>query len=81
MIVSLLSQNVQGLNDSEKLDTVKNYYKSHLRKVDVICVQELKLRGDRLYAIKDTMWQGAVFFFFFTRGRTGRVVAGFVCGS
>ena len=62
MIVSILSQNVQGLNDLGKLDIVKNYFRSLLRKVDINCFQETKLRGARLQGIKDTMWPGAGFF-------------------
>lgn len=59
MKLNIISQNLQGLNDLEKVDIVRNYYKSLLRSVDVLCFQEHKLRGGRLLALHTKIWSQA----------------------
>ena len=62
MKVTIIHQNVQGLNDKAKLEVIKNYYRRHLGGAEIICFQEHKLRGARLQATSGLMWQGASFF-------------------
>ena len=62
MKITILHQNVKGLNEKAKVEVVKNYYKRYLGNTEVICFQEHKLRGAQLQAIKDLTWQGAGFF-------------------
>ena len=61
MKITTISQNVQGLNDSSKVDIIRNYYRTLLLETDVICFQEHKLWGDKLQAAH-IMWNGARFF-------------------
>ena len=62
MKVTIIHQNVQGLNEKAKGEVIKNYYRRHLGSAEIICFQEHKLRGARLQAISGLMWQGAGFF-------------------
>jgi hypothetical protein len=40
MKITLLSQNLQGLNNPSKVDTVSHYFQPLLISVDVLCFQE-----------------------------------------
>lgn len=62
MKLAILSQNIQGMNDANKVGVVQNYFRSHLHETDIICLQETKLRGAKHAALKDLMWRGAGFF-------------------
>ena len=61
MKIAILHQNVQGFNEKAKVEVIENYYRRHLGTTEVVCFQEHKLRGARLQAILDLMWQGASF--------------------
>jgi exonuclease III len=72
MKFTIISQNLQGLNDPVKVDVVKNYFRPIIPSVDIVCFQEHKLRGNRLTALKDAIWPRAAFFAkAWTRGRRG----------
>jgi exonuclease III len=62
MKITILSQNLQGLNNPSKVDIVRNYFRPLLASIDVLCFQEHKLRGARLTALKDRIWPRAGFF-------------------
>ena len=62
MKITTLSQNVQGLNNQAKVDLVQDYFRRHLRETEIICFQELKLRGVKFQALHKLMWAGATFF-------------------
>lgn len=62
MKLTILSQNVQGINDYGKLHIIQNYFGSYFSKVDIICFQETKLREPKLQGIKRIMWKGADFY-------------------
>jgi exonuclease III len=57
------TQNVQGLNDPNKIDIVKNYFRPYLPSIDFLCLQEHKLRGNTLAALKNLIWPRAGFYF------------------
>jgi exonuclease III len=48
MKLNLVTHNVQGLNDPQAPYLVKNYYQDGFRDIDILCIQEHKLRGDKL---------------------------------
>jgi exonuclease III len=62
MKVTIISQNVQGLNDETFSDQTRNYYSSHLHNLDVLCFQEHKLREPKLTTLGEKLWRGAKFF-------------------
>lgn len=62
MKLAIVSQNIQGLNSGPKTNIVPNYFRNLLRDTDIICLQELKLRGSKLQAIQNLMWAGAKFY-------------------
>jgi exonuclease III len=53
MKITILSQNLQGINNPSKVDIVSNYFRPFLASVDILCFQEHRLRGARLEALKD----------------------------
>jgi exonuclease III len=59
MKITIISQNLQGMNDDGFVDLVRNYYRNHLRDTEILCFQEHKLRGAKLLALKDRIWRGA----------------------
>ena len=61
MRITILHQNVQGLNEKAKMEVIKNYYRRHLDSTEVICFQEHKLQVAHLQAISGIMWQGVGF--------------------
>lgn len=63
MKVSILSQNLQGLNDVDKVARVINYMRKFLGSTHFLCFQEHKLRGARLFDLRDKIWATADFYF------------------
>ena len=47
MIVKAISLNVRGLNDPRKTDRLRHYFQELQGGIDVILIQEHKLRGDK----------------------------------
>lgn len=62
MIVTLASQNVQGLNEQNKHDVVRGYYRSLFKELDFLCIQEHHLRGTKLSSLSRSFWPQATFF-------------------
>lgn len=62
MNLAMLSQNVQGLNNPDSLNRVRNYYLPLLPKLDILSFQEHKLRGDKTLSLGRTFWPLAGFF-------------------
>lgn len=44
-----------------KKDIVQHYFRSLMREVDIVCLQELKLRGFKFQALDNFLWLGAKF--------------------
>jgi exonuclease III len=59
MKLTIITQNSQGLNGDLAIDLLKNYYKNHLKDLEVLCIQEHKLRGRKLETLKGKFWPGA----------------------
>jgi exonuclease III len=53
--------NVQGLNRNEAPYLLQNYLKDKLRDLDIICLQEHKLRGAKLLALGEQFWKGTTY--------------------
>ena len=47
MIIQAVTFNVRGLNDLRKLDRLRNYFQNINGGVDIILIQEHKLRGEK----------------------------------
>lgn len=62
MKLTLLSQNVQGLNNPEALNRVRNYFLPLLPQLDILNLQEHKLRGDKTAALGRAIWPLASFY-------------------
>jgi hypothetical protein len=62
MKITTMSQNLQGLNDDAFVEVVKNYYRRHIKDIEILCFQEHKLRGIKLQMLKDKIWRGAKYF-------------------
>jgi exonuclease III len=62
MKLSLLTQNVQGLNDPAAPQQLRNYLYPYFRNIDVLCIQEHKWRGDKLSGLGFKLWRQAHFF-------------------
>jgi len=56
MKVTIISQNLQGVNDLGKWDIVKNYYWPFRASIDFLYFQEHKLRGSRLVEFGKAIW-------------------------
>lgn len=52
MKLTIVSQNLQGLNDLVKVDVVRNYFRPLISSVDIFCVQEHKLKEAMVVALK-----------------------------
>jgi exonuclease III len=61
MKLRLWTQNVQGLNDPHAVNRIKNYYLSKFSSIDVLCLQEHKLRGQNLVDLHFKLWKQAMF--------------------
>lgn len=61
MKLRIMTQNVQGLNDTEAPSRVRQYYKDHLKSLDVLAFHEHKLRGEKLKALSTQVWKDALF--------------------
>lgn len=55
MNLQLLSHNVQGLNDVGKVVRLRNYLSPPLHSLDIVCLQEHKLRGPAIQALDSRM--------------------------
>jgi exonuclease III len=62
MKVTIITQNLQGINNPSKVDIVSQYFQPLLSSVDVLCFQEHRLRGEGLAALKTKIWPRATFF-------------------
>lgn len=59
MILTIVSQNVQGLNDPAAFNRARSYFRPLLPSIDTLCLQEHKLRGSRLVNLKNHFWSQA----------------------
>jgi len=57
MKLTILYQNVRGLNDPSAIDTLRNYI--HRDPVDILFLQEHKLRGQNALNIGRMLWKRA----------------------
>jgi exonuclease III len=62
MKISLLMQNVQGLNAPAAPYQIRNFLCTYLKNIDVLYLQEHKLRGAKLTDLKSKLWNQAHFF-------------------
>jgi exonuclease III len=62
MKVKIITHNVQGLNNPVAVSRLKNYYFPLLRDVDVLCLQEHKLREQNLLDLGQVLWPQATCF-------------------
>lgn len=62
MKLSILTQNVQGLNNPETLHRVRGYFFPLLPQTDILMLQEHKLRGDKATDLGKSIWPLATFF-------------------
>jgi exonuclease III len=62
MKVKIITHNVQGLNNPVAVNRLKNYYFPLLRDVDVLCLQEHKLREQNLLDLGQVLWPQATCF-------------------
>jgi exonuclease III len=63
MKITIMTQNVQGLNDPNKVDIVKNYFRPYLPSIDFLCLQEHKFRGNNVVTLKSKIWSRACFYY------------------
>jgi len=61
MKLTIITQNLQGVNCPLKIDIVKNYYWVLKSSIDVLCFQEHRLRGSKLLDFGRTIWPRAKF--------------------
>ena len=61
MKVHLLSINVQGINNDTKVGVVRDYIGNLSPRVDVLCLQEYKLRGDNVDKSIIMLWKNGNF--------------------
>jgi exonuclease III len=62
MKIHLISQNKQGLNAPTAPQRIRNYFSSYMQHIDIICLQEHKLRGAKLTDLGTKVWRQAHFF-------------------
>jgi exonuclease III len=62
MNLKLLSHNVQGLYTEFAPHKIRNYIAPLIRDLDVLCLQEHKLRGNKLKDLGFKIWRQAYFF-------------------
>jgi hypothetical protein len=62
MKVTIISQNAQGLNDLTKVEILRNYFRPLLSNIEILCLQEHKLQGNRLLALKNQVWPQGKFY-------------------
>lgn len=56
MILTIVSQNVQGLNDPDAFNQTRSYFRPLFLGIDILCLQEHKLRGSRLENLEQHFW-------------------------
>ena len=62
MKLNLISHNVQGLNSDVAVDQMRLFYSSKFHSLDMLCVQEHKLRGRAATEIGFKLWRQSKFF-------------------
>jgi hypothetical protein len=62
MKIRLITQNVQGLNASLAPARVRNFYSSSFKNIEILCLQEHKLRGKKLDELGFKIWRQAHYF-------------------
>ena len=62
MKLNLISHNVQGLNSDVAIDQMRLFYSSKFHSLDMLCVQEHKLRGWTTTEIGFKLWRQTEFF-------------------
>lgn len=62
MKITLISQNVQRTNNPAKVDVIRNYFWVLKSGIDFLCLQEHRLRGERLLAFGNLVWLRAKFY-------------------
>ena len=62
MKFTIISQNLQGMNDDAFVGLVRNYYRNYFRDIEALCIQEHKLRRIKLQALRNKIWRDAIFF-------------------
>jgi exonuclease III len=62
MKLNIFTQNMQGLNNPTAPQQLRNYVYPYLRNIDVLCIQEHKLQGDKLSGLSTKLWRQAHFF-------------------
>lgn len=55
---------MQGLNAPQALHILRNFYKEQLHNLDILCIQEHKLRGQKLTDLGSQIWHDAIIFAF-----------------
>lgn len=63
MRLTMISQNVQGLNNSDALNRVRSYYQPLFPSLDILSLQEHKLRGDKIRSLRRSFWPRAGFYY------------------
>jgi hypothetical protein len=61
MKLNLLTFNVRGLNEDAAMDSLKVYIQDFRPKLDILAIQEHKLRGDALQRLGTWLWRSATF--------------------
>jgi exonuclease III len=59
MNLNLISYNVRGLNDQMALDTLHHYLHGIMPKIDILMLQEHKLRNTQALQLGAKLWRGA----------------------
>jgi hypothetical protein len=62
MKLTIISQNLQGLNDPVTVGIVKNYFRPLLPSIDILYFQKHKLKGNQLVAFKIAIWPRTAFY-------------------
>jgi exonuclease III len=62
MKLNLITQNVRGLNAPATQTSLRNFFSSYFRDIEVLCLQEHKLRGKRFADLGFRIWGQAHFF-------------------
>lgn len=62
MKLTMLSQNVQGLNNLDSLSRVRSYFQPLFSSIDILSFQEHKLRGDKSLSLGRSFWPLADFY-------------------
>jgi exonuclease III len=61
MKLQLISYNVQGMNNPLAPVQLRLYLQDHIRLLDVLCMQEHKLRGQKFNDFGSQVWRDTLF--------------------